>query len=384
MYFALVILLALSIWLLFFVRWRELKEKVLGHSPEVYTVPDDFATIGAALQEARDGDMVVVKPGRYRENVDFLGKSVHLRSEDPSDADVVSRTVIDARSDGPGVLFHSRENKDARLEGFTITGGTGYLVRRSSVLGNEATAGGGVYIGSGCSPVVKDNVVAGNSADFGGGIYVWSNSRALLADNRVRQNRALLGGGLRVAWDFTRHERESAPGRGAVGGDRVVISGCHIVGNRAQIGGGISISRGGKARVSGCSVLRNIARWDGGGIAVWDSSQPDIEDNEILENVAGDGSDYGFGGGISIINNSTARVRSNEVRENRAVGAIDSGGGGLAVNRSSPRITNNLVVDNHCKNGESIYLWSNSEPGMRGNDLDHPVEVKPSVMQGME
>ena len=40
---------------------------------EIIHVPDDFETIQGGIDEAEDGDTVLVQPGEYVENIDFDG-----------------------------------------------------------------------------------------------------------------------------------------------------------------------------------------------------------------------------------------------------------------------------------------------------------------------
>ena len=68
----------------------------------------DYPTIQRAIDASRDGDVIVVRPGTYRERIAFVGKRITVRSEDPDDPAVVGATVIvgpSASSD----LFDSEE-----------------------------------------------------------------------------------------------------------------------------------------------------------------------------------------------------------------------------------------------------------------------------------
>ena len=65
--------------------------------------------IQAAIEDAIDGDTIVVMPGEYEERIDFLGKRIRVRGSDPYDLQVVSATIINARATGRVVTFASEE-----------------------------------------------------------------------------------------------------------------------------------------------------------------------------------------------------------------------------------------------------------------------------------
>ena len=48
--------------------------------PDVRLVPDEYATIQAAITASGNGDEVLVAPGRYVESLDFQGKAIRVRS----------------------------------------------------------------------------------------------------------------------------------------------------------------------------------------------------------------------------------------------------------------------------------------------------------------
>lgn len=82
-----------------------------------------FKSIFRGLDSSHTGDMIVVAPGVYTENVDFNGRNVTLRCTDPTDPAVVASTVIDGGAKGPAVTFWGNEGESCLLEGFTITNG---------------------------------------------------------------------------------------------------------------------------------------------------------------------------------------------------------------------------------------------------------------------
>ncbi|MGE5297076.1 MAG: PKD domain-containing protein, partial [Solirubrobacterales bacterium] len=74
-----------------------------------------------AVTDAEAGDQIVASQGLYEEKVNFAGKAVTIRSEDPNDPAVVAATVL--TSEGAPVSFTSKESAQSVLAGFTITGG---------------------------------------------------------------------------------------------------------------------------------------------------------------------------------------------------------------------------------------------------------------------
>ena len=82
-------------------------------------VPGDYPTIQAGIDAASDGDIVLVSPGTYAENIDFAGKAIVVISEHGPE-----NTTIDGGgkySGTTGVKFHSGEDYGSVIEGFTIT-----------------------------------------------------------------------------------------------------------------------------------------------------------------------------------------------------------------------------------------------------------------------
>ena len=96
-----------------------------------------------AIVSAETGDEVVVPQGIHAEKIDFAGKAVTVRSTDPTNAEVVAATVLQAFGDV--VTFARNEDAGSVLDGLTISGGSrGILccgvsptIRRCTVRGNR-------------------------------------------------------------------------------------------------------------------------------------------------------------------------------------------------------------------------------------------------------
>jgi flagellar hook assembly protein FlgD len=85
-----------------------------------------YTTIQSAINDATNGDVIMVAKGTYYETVDFNSTSVHLTSGDPNDPNTVAATIIDANDNSPGIsviTFNSTAAANFILDGMTITGG---------------------------------------------------------------------------------------------------------------------------------------------------------------------------------------------------------------------------------------------------------------------
>ncbi|MBF0450539.1 MAG: tandem-95 repeat protein [Candidatus Magnetomorum sp.] len=158
------------------------------------------STIQKAIDLSVNGDTVLVKPGIYEENINFRGKSVHVKSETPFQA------IIDGKYVTNVVRFVTKETAGAKLSGFIVrhgaapTGGGIYIDNASPTIENcriednsSALNGAGIFITGISSPLVisstiKDNVSGGS----GGGIYCYQStptlSRSVIANNDAERN----------------------------------------------------------------------------------------------------------------------------------------------------------------------------------------------------
>src|SRR5207249_2790044 len=170
-------------------------------------VPADAATIQQAIFAAAPGDTVLVAPGTYFENLNFLGKAITVVSEGGA-----AVTTIDANGTGSVVAFVNGETRGAVLRGFTIQHGAnsfnggGVFVKDSSptiadnwIVNNGACSGAGVYSSFG-SPLIQGNRIARNfvygcSGATGLGVYIGGDSAAELIGNSITDNNGPAHGG---------------------------------------------------------------------------------------------------------------------------------------------------------------------------------------------
>ena len=116
----------------------------------------DSPTVQAGIDSSQDGDVVLVAPGTYYENINLRGKGIHLVSEAGPEA-----TILDgSRGDAPVIVCKSHEHNDTIIEGFTMTGGSGAIPIASDP---STRVGGGIW----CyfsEPTIRSNVIRGNRA----------------------------------------------------------------------------------------------------------------------------------------------------------------------------------------------------------------------------
>jgi len=282
----------------------------LGDPLENGTAAHPFDAIQEAIDDAGDGDVVIVLDGTYtgagNRDIDFLGKAITVRS-----AGGPQNCIIDSQGSEQephrGFYFHNGEDEDSVLEGFTITGGN----RPESTWLN--TNGGGGILAHG-SPVIRDNWIIGNSAYFGGGIAAWGSPA--ISENLIADNVAVDGGGINCY-------------------ESVTIANNTITQNTAQRGGGIWTWEDGPATIVNNTISENWADSAGGGIGIlWDDG-PVIAGNLIVDNGTG-----GAGGGI-YLSTGDVTIVNNTIVENTAVN-----GGGMHQLFGTPDITNCIIWDN--------------------------------------
>lgn len=88
-------------------------------------VPVEYSTIQAAINNAADGDSVIIQPGTYYENINFNGKNILVGSYQVINGNYVfiGTTIIDGNNNGPVVTFTNNEDSTAVLKGLTLKHG---------------------------------------------------------------------------------------------------------------------------------------------------------------------------------------------------------------------------------------------------------------------
>ncbi len=256
----------------------------------------DYPTIQAAINDANDGDEIILIPGTYtgdgNRDIDFLGKAITVRSENgPNDC------IIDCNGSENephrGFNFHNQEDKNSVLDGFTIKNGYmtdrggGILCVESSpsisnciITKNFAKESGAGMYNDYSNPKITDCIFSYNHiivcvmSGGGGGGMTNSNSSPNITNCKFIGNSGFCGGGGMANW-----WSESRPivtncifscntgsGMGNIVKSSPILTNCVFTNN---LGGGMY---GGNPILTNCFFSGNSTEYNGGAIAIWSVS----------------------------------------------------------------------------------------------------------------
>ena len=299
-------------------------------SPTIIEIPLDYPTIQQGIIAAVEGDTVLVQPGTYVENIDFIGKNITVASLflTTQDTTYISQTIIDGNQNGSVVTFENGEDSTAVLSGFTITngnatygggifcndsspllynlkitnntggwgGGLGCLeanmfMENVEVTNNSGNQGGGVYIGINTILVMHNFLISGNYGEnHAGGVYSHENSVLDLFSGKIFNNSAYQGGGiycggysdvnLNSVTIFNNQSTDKGGGICSVGSANLNVYKCSITGNYGLLGGGIYGEL--------ININNSIISYNSGGYGVYVSSGvQSIEYSNFFSNSTG-------------------------------------------------------------------------------------------------
>jgi len=315
-------------------------------------VPDNYPKIQDAINVSINGDTIIVRPGTYVENIDFVGKAITVQSQTGPRATTIDGGQPTNPDFGSVVTFQNGESFDSVLQGFTLENGSGTEV-------GVYTRGGGIYCNL-ASPTVTKNIIVMNSADRGGGIYCYNSTSPAITSNSIMRNLGQDEGGGIYCYSSSPNiisnilTENSA---GATGGGiycslatSSTISNNTVSGNTAEVSAGIYCYSS-SLIIANNIISGNAASYHAGGIrCVGDSST--ITNNIIANNTATQ-----YSGGI-YLDDSTSIIINNTIYGNTA----SSGGGIYCYSYSSPVIANTILWANSAPTGPEMWIGSTSRP----------------------
>ncbi len=326
----------------------------------------DAPTVQAGIDSSEDGDVVLVGPGTYYENINLMGKAIHLQGEAGP-----GLTVLDgSRGDGPVIECNRHETGATLIEGLTITGGSG--LQRFPDQDPGTRLGGGIYCHF-SGPTIRGNVIRGNHAlngpgggnSRGGAISIGSPDSDppiviegnVIEDNYCSRN----SGGINIGAPCIIQDnviRRNSTGTGDGGGlyllgtvGHVVIRRNLIVENHAaDHGGGLYLANvfggdPGLIEVTGNVIIGNTALGSDGpsycpGAGIWTQGGADIEHNTIAFNIAETMGPGLSGGGCCLLATSPGTLVENNIFYKNSEGGI------VTDDRSTARLMRNLLFEN--------------------------------------
>ncbi len=282
----------------------------------------DYPTIQTAVDDANDLDIIICADGTYtgdgNRDIDYMGKAIIVQSENgPENCVVDCEGTTSERH--RGFYFHSGEDANSVVSGFTITNGYGWIggggilceqsgptienCRFESNRGYDC--GGGIYNADQSSPTIRSCTFYENQSGWGGAIYnlrsspsitgcTFSNcssfeggaiasddSQPTVIDCTFQNNTAFFAGGaitdrncqsVVIACTFTGNyvfDHSGAinqSGGGAINqyGGHLLLEGCEFADNTADYGGGAFTD--GQLDLKQCVFEGNSARQTGGAI----------------------------------------------------------------------------------------------------------------------
>ncbi|MHC4143270.1 MAG: right-handed parallel beta-helix repeat-containing protein [Planctomycetota bacterium] len=311
---------------------------------------------------------------------------------------------------GSVVIFESNESATSILEGFTITGGTGFwfpsesarggggilfiassgTVRNCVIVGNNTGYGGGIGCAYPCSPKLIDCTIDENLAGIdGGGVFLWQGPSLTMINCTIRENSTPgFGAGLHCGQDSSLTMTDCTISKNSVTGDTPHVAGyggglccmdnsmltltnCNIMENSAGIGGGgIKCHNSCLVTLTNCTITGNSASIVGGGMFCTEHSSVTMT-NCIVSGNSATGKhqaypDLGGGGGMCFLDNISLTLTNCTIAGNSAA---DNAGGMVCDFGCSGSVTNSIVLGNTAPIAPDISLISGSTLDITYSDV---------------
>jgi predicted outer membrane repeat protein len=289
--------------------------------------PYDYTSLQSAIDNASDGDTIIVKDGTCTETITIDNKDLTIKSINGA-----AVTTIDSGDAFPVVTFQN--GADTVIDGLTITGG------------NRGSGYGSGVVASNSSPTLANSIITGNYSQRAAGVYATgSGSTVTLSGSTITGNTSSLEG----------------PGIWLTSGVSAVITNTTVSNNNTTNGSGgglyMSTSANATLTVSGSTFSNNTITGHGGAMyisASGGSVTVDIESTTISNNSGGQR-------GAALYMSDSGATTSLAIADSTISGNSSSleGGAMNLSNIDSMTVTGSVIENNSGSNG-GFAQYSNS------------------------
>jgi predicted outer membrane repeat protein len=233
----------------------------------------DYTSIQTAINNAADGDTILVNDGICTERITIDNKDLTIKSVNGA-----AVTIIDGSAGGKVVTFQN--GADSTLIGLTIRNGNGSTsygggisisnssptIRDAIVTNNTSARAGGIYVAtSGSTVTINNSTLSANTCSFEGGALYLASGASAVVSNTLFDNNTVSGGGGKGAAIYLNSSANAA----------LTISGSTFTKNSASTYGGAiyASSSGGTVTVNiSSSIFTASDTTDAGTIAATSNS----------------------------------------------------------------------------------------------------------------
>ncbi len=373
--------------------------QVVGQS--TLNVPSaSYPTIQSAINATAQGDIVIVAPGTYVENLIFPARDFQLIGAG------IGLTVVDGNNTGSCVNFTQGPVTNGMvIDGFTFKQGSGDL---ALIGASFFRLGGGIFIRSLyanaplISPVFRNCEIAQNIAYRAAGIYIRWGGNVVFEGCRIRNNTVIDPGSNSVAI-FTEAGATNTKfidctieNHTSVGGATVLISasaaefvGCRFLNNTTWGITGIHYNNPNGGTIPPNLVVRNCSFIGGqsqspSASVIWAGAvSPSTFENCLFANNTGGGMILGYGAGPRTTRNCTFA--------NNQLGASPFGVMTFGSSNPTPadvlQVENSIFIDNTDSSGnavDSIYATAGTPVVYRASIVETaanaPISPRPNFV----
>ena len=303
----------------------------VGGATDIYA--NSTSPIQNAVNIANPGDVIIVEPGTYMENIIISKNNLVIRSESGNPAN----TIIAAKNSNASVITIQDANS-VKIKGFNITG--------------AGTAYSGIYVLRSPNCIIEDNILYNDAL----GVYLKTSDNTVVRNNTASKN-LLIGTGVGLNIEQSNYTSASS---NTISSYNVGID---ILGSKSNSLSGNTISQSAVDGIIVENSINNIlenntaksnARY---GIYLSGSSNNSLRDNSVSNGtnviylvwssgntISGNKVDFGNQHDIMLDNSSDNGITNN---------IISSSPYGIAVRYSN---NNNLISNNAYNNTQGFYI----------------------------